>query len=501
VNFVSGIPLVDRAIRHGDRVAIWDRHGSHSYGALDRGSARWAAALLAGRTDLQESRVAFMVPAGAEHVAVQWGIWRAGGIAVPLCADHPPSEFAGALDDAGVEAVVCSTEGVNRLRPLAGGRGARLWVTGAEDRPTPDVRLPHIEPDRRAMILFTSGTTSRPKGVVSTHAMIEAQVRSLVEAWEWESTDRILHILPLHHTHGIINALACAMWVGATCQMQGEFDAELVWDTLAEGEVTLFMAVPTVYVRLIAAWESSDPDTRRRWAAGAAGLRLMVSGSAALPASVFARWEEITGHRLLERYGMTEIGMGLSNPRLGDRLPGAVGQPLPGVDIRLVDEAGRPVTDEGQPGEIQVRGPGVFREYWGQPEATREAFTGDWFKTGDIAQVKDGYYRILGRSSVDIIKTGGYKVSAIEIEEVLRTHPQVLDCAVVGVPDAEWGERVCAAVVPTSKLRTETLNAWTRERLARYKLPRAWLLVDDLPRNAMGKVQKPAVKAMFGGAS
>jgi malonyl-CoA/methylmalonyl-CoA synthetase len=504
---LGGIPLLNRAIGHGDRVAIRDSHGPHSYEELDRSSARWAAALLAGRMDLEEARVAFMVPAGAEYVAVQWGIWRAGGIAVPLCGDHPPLELARALDDAGVGAIVCATDGVSGLRPLAAERGARLWVTGAEElpisdaEPMPDARLPQIDPHRRAMILFTSGTTSRPKGVVSTHAMIEAQVRSLVEAWEWESTDRILHILPLHHTHGIINALACAMWVGATCHMQGDFDARRVWETLAEGEVTLFMAVPTVYVRLIAAWESAESDTRRRWAAGAVGLRLMVSGSAALPASVFARWEEITGHRLLERYGMTEIGMGLSNPRCGDRRPGAVGQPLPGVEIRLVDEAGRPVTEEGHPGEIQVRGPGVFQEYWGQPEATCEAFTGDWFKTGDIAQVEAGYYRILGRSSVDIIKTGGYKVSAIEIEEALRTHPQVLDCAVVGVPDDEWGERVCAAVVLASKLETEALDAWIRERLARYKLPRVWLLVDDLPRNAMGKVQKPAVKAMFAGGA
>jgi malonyl-CoA/methylmalonyl-CoA synthetase len=494
---------VDRAVAHRERVAILDREGAHSYEALDRRSAAWAAALLADRADLEGARVAYMVPAGAEYVAVQWGIWRAGGIAVPLCSDHPPFELARSLDDSGAEAIVCSAEGVSRLEPLVDERGTRLLVSEAarppvsDERPVRDGGLPEVEPGRRAMILFTSGTTSRPKGVVSTHAMIEAQVRSMLEAWEWEASDRILHILPLHHTHGIINALACPLWAGATCRMQREFDARRVWDTIAEGDITLFMAVPTVYVRLIAAWDGAESEAQRRWTDGAARLRLMVSGSAALPARVFARWEEITGHRLLERYGMTEIGMGLSNPLRGPRRPGTVGRPLPGVDVQLVDEVGHPVTDEGRPGEIRIRGPGVFREYWEQPQATREAFAGDWFKTGDIAQLEGGYYRILGRSSVDIIKTGGYKVSAIEIEETLRTHPQVVDCAVVGVPDEEWGERVCAAVVPTSNLEIEALDAWSRERLARYKLPRTWLEVDDLPRNAMGKVQKPAVKAMF----
>jgi malonyl-CoA/methylmalonyl-CoA synthetase len=350
------------------------------------------------------------------------------------------------------------------------------------------------------MILFTSGTTSRPKGVVSTHAMIEAQVRCLIEAWGWSDTDRSLHVLPLHHTHGIINALACPLWIGAICEMHEKFDPDRVWDTFAGGDVTVFMAVPTAYVKLIAVWEEADSDRRRRWSEGGCALRLMVSGSAALPASVFARWEEITGHRLLERYGMTEIGMGLSNPLRGERRPGTVGYPLPAVEVRLVDEAGLPMDAEGEPGEIQVRGPGVFREYWNQPDSTRAAFADEWFGTGDIAQVEDRYYRILGRRSVDILKTGGYKVSAIEIEETLRTHPAVRDCAVVGIPDDAWGDRVCAALVVTGPVAPETIEAvetWTRERLAPYKLPRRWRIVPDLPRNAMGKVQKHAVKALF----
>jgi malonyl-CoA/methylmalonyl-CoA synthetase len=227
----------------------------------------------------------------------------------------------------------------------------------------------------------------------------------------------------------------------------------------------------------------------------------MVSGSAALPVSVFERWQAISGHALLERYGMTEIGMALGNPLRGERRPGTVGQPLPGVAVRLVDDAGADVRQEGQPGEIWVRGDGVFKEYWRRPDATRAAFRDGWFLTGDTAVVERGYHRILGRSSVDIIKTGGFKVSALEIEEVLRAHPAVADCAVVGVDDPEWGQRVCAAVVlrACAVLDLAALRGWARERIAIYKVPTRLRLLDTLPRNAMGKVTKPEVQRLFAG--
>jgi malonyl-CoA/methylmalonyl-CoA synthetase len=283
--------------------------------------------------------------------------------------------------------------------------------------------------------------------------------------------------------------------------MMPGFDARRVWERFAEGGPTLFMAVPTIYAKLITEWERAEPEERERWSRGARRLRLMVSGSAALPVGVFERWREISGHALLERYGMTEIGMALSNPLDGERRPGTVGQPLPGVEVQLRDENGRELAEAGGPGEIHVRGPGVFLEYWNRPEATRTAFRDDWFCTGDIAVVEDGYYRILGRSSVDIIKTGGYKVSALEIEEALRGHPAVKDCAVVGVDDPEWGERVCTAVVAASTTQSDSadsLKEWLAERIAAYKVPRRWMFVDELPRNAMGKVTKPAVKELFG---
>ena len=262
------------------------------------------------------------------------------------------------------------------------------------------------------------------------------------------------------------------------------------------------MAVPTIYGKLITAWEAAAPERRRAWSAGCAPprMRLMVSGSAALPVQRLERWREITGHVLLERYGMTEIGMALANPLHGERRPGFVGTPLPGVELRLVDEAGRPVP-AGTPGEIEVRGETVFLEYWRRPDATGAAFRDGWFRTGDVAVSEHGAYRMLGRSSVDIIKTGGYKVSALEVEEVLRTHPAIAECAVVGVDDPEWGERICAAVERRgeAELTLAELQAWAKERLAPYKIPRALRSVPTLPRNALGKVTKPEVAKLFTG--
>ncbi len=348
------------------------------------------------------------------------------------------------------------------------------------------------------MILYTSGTTSRPKGVVTTHANITAQIISLLEAWEWSADDAILLCLPLHHVHGIINVVSCALWSGATCHMLPRFDANTVWDHIAGGRLTMFMAVPTIYAKLIAAWESASPAHRTELAQACARLRLMVSGSAALPVSILQRWKEISGHTLLERYGMTEIGMALSNPLRGERVPGSVGTPLPGVEIQLVGDNSNPVPP-GTPGEIEVRGPNVFTEYWGQPDATRDAFRDGWFRTGDTAMVEVGVYRILGRTNVDILKTGGHKVSTLEIEEALRAHPAVAECAVVGVPDPEWGERVAAAVVlhDGAGLDLSSLRAWAKESLASHKLPSRLFVLDALPRNAMGKVMKPALVAMF----
>lgn len=498
----AGPPLLAQSNRYRGRTAISDERGTYTYGDLEQTSSRVASALLAGRNDLEEERIAFAVTPGFSWVATLWGIWRAGGVAVPLPLTSPPPELEYFIDDSRPSTVVGDASTLPQLSlvtaPRDGIRACAYDELSTRQTAEPqEIGLP-AGSERRAMILYTSGTSRRPKGVVTTHANITAQIESLVEAWEWSADDCILLCLPLHHVHGIINVVSCALWAGATCQMLPRFDANAVWDSIASGSLTLFMAVPTIYTKLMATWDAASAERRKVLSNGCAGMRLMVSGSAALPVSTLLSWKKISGHTLLERYGMTEIGMALSNPLHGDRFPGSVGKPLPGVEVQLVGEDEKPVSP-GTAGEIEVRGPGVFKEYWGQPEATRDATRAGWFRTGDTALIENGVYRILGRTSIDVLKTGGHKVSALEIEEVLREHPAVAECAVVGVPDAEWGERVAAAVVLNEgqALNLSSLRTWALKSLAVHKVPSRLLVLEALPRNSMGKVLKPSLVGRF----
>jgi malonyl-CoA/methylmalonyl-CoA synthetase len=478
------------------RAALVDDRGTTSYQQLDDAASRVAGALLRHRLDLAEARVAFLIPPGSAWVATLYGILRAGGVAVPLAVSHPPAELDFVIRDAGASVVVADR--ALRDRVAASAEGARARCVSPEDLLAADARpRPAVAPGARALMLYTSGTTGRPKGVVTSHAGLAAQTHALVEAWGWTAADRTLLVLPLHHTHGIVNVVTSALWSGAACEMPPRFDAEATWARLASGAITVFTAVPTVYYRLIDAWQR-DAEQQAARSAGARRSRLMMSGSAALPVGILERWREITGHTLLERYGMTEAGMILSNPLDGVRRPGFVGTPLPGVEVRLIDDAGRPAAP-GTAGEVEVRGPGLFLEYWQCPGETQAAFRGGWFRTGDLAVLDDGAFRLLGRISVDIIKTGGYKVSAIEIERALQEHPSVADCAVVGIDDAEFGQRPYAAVElrPRAEVSAEGLRAWLAERLAPYKQPARIRVVDTLPRNAMGKVVKSDVTPWF----
>ena len=500
---MTSIPLIARARQFVERTSVIAQEGQFTYQQLLDTSAEVAARLLDGKHDLGGARVAFLTPPSMTYVAVQWGIWRAGGVAVPLCVQHPEPELAYVLDDAVADIVVAHPDFADRLQSLASGRGLRFALTSKLVNLRADplaVELPEIDSTRDAMLVYTSGTTSRPKGAVTTHDNIAAQVTALIEAWGWSADDHILEVLPLHHVHGIVNVVACALWAGATCEILPKFDCDRVWDRIIAGDgLTLFMAVPTVYARLIKAWDAAAESRRQAMTDGCRKLRLMVSGSAALPVPMLEKWRQVSGHTLLERYGMTEIGMALSNPLEGERRPGYVGRPLPCVELQLVDEHGQQVAG-GQPGQIQVKGPAVFSRYWHKPEATAAAFTSDgWFKTGDVAVFEDNVYRILGRESVDIIKTGGYKVSALEIEDLLQTHEAVAECAVVGVADEEWGQRVAVAVVckPGHVLDIDGLRNWGKEQLAPYKLPTLLRLMDALPRNPLGKVTKPVLVRQF----
>lgn len=489
--------FIKRAERHLNNIAVISDDEKFTYANLLHHSASFASLLLQNEKDLRERRVAFMVDPGVDYVRVQWGIWRAGGIAVPLCLTYPLPSLQYVIEDTEASILVVSSRYEPVLNNLAREKGIRLIVLPGEI--AQERELPVILPERRAMILYTSGTTSLPKGVVTTHRNIHAQITSLVKAWEWSSSDTIVNILPLHHVHGIVNVVSCAFYTGASCRFLPDFDAAAVFALFKAGEVNLFMAVPTIYFKLIAYFDSLPDSEQSVLSASMKEFRLMVSGSAALPVTVMDQWKRISGHVLLERYGMTEIGMAISNPYRGERRPGCVGLPLPGVQIRLADETYRDAKP-GEPGEVLVKGENVFAEYWNKPEATANTFTADgWFKTGDIAILDHGYYRIMGRNSVDIIKSGGYKISALEIEEVLRTHPFVKDCAVVGLENEEWGELVAAAVVPvdSNNIDTVVLNAWMRERMPAYRVPRKYLVIRELPRNTMGKVTKNDVKKLF----
>lgn len=490
--------LFTNAHRNPAATAIVADGNTYTYGQLLDGSADIAAQLLDGTDDLAEARVTFMITPGFDYVRVQWGVWRAGGVAVPLALSYPLPSLRYVIEDTGAQIVVADRAHSQILAPLAAEKGFRLITLGDDEAVLKPVTLPTLTSERRAMILYTSGTTNLPKGVVTTHANLETQISTLVDAWQWSSADYTLCVLPLHHVHGIVNVVSCALWSGATVQFMPQFSAEAVFDTFAEGHINVFMAVPTIYFKLISYWESQPAPRQQVISAVLARFRLMVSGSAALPVSVLEKWQGISGHTLLERYGMTEIGMGISNPYAGERRVGCIGKPLPGVDVRLVDEANADVA-AGQPGEIQIKGANVFLEYWNRPEATQNAFTPDgWFRTGDIAVVEDGYYRMLGRDSVDIIKSGGYKISALEIEEILRTHPALSDCSVVGIPNDEWGELVCAVLVLKDRsVSVADINAWLREQMPAYKIPRQYRIVDELPRNAMGKVTKNDLKPLF----
>lgn len=490
------INIVQQAHRHPTNTAILSGGQAYTYAQLLAYSEQFGQQLLTGRTDLAEARVAFMVEPGFDYVMVQWGIWRAGGIAVPLCITYPPASLQYVIDDTAADIIVASSRYASILHPIAETRTIRFIELGLSDD-HPSSVLPDVDPARGAMILYTSGTTNLPKGVVSTHANLDAQMSTLITAWEWQSTDHILCVLPLHHVHGIVNVIGCALWAGACCEFLPEFSASAVFAAFQRGAINLFMAVPTIYFKLIAHWESLPETEQQTLTDTMRTFRLMVSGSAALPVTVMEKWERVSGHTLLERYGMTEIGMAISNPYRGKRVPGHIGQPLPGVGVRLVDEQDEAV-DEGQPGEIQVKAATVFREYWQRPQATQDAFTDDgWFRTGDVAVLDEGSYKILGRSSIDIIKSGGYKLSALEIEEVLRTHPAIGDCGVIGLADEEWGEIVGAVLIASEPIDLAELNQWVRTQMAAYKVPRHYRIVTELPRNAMGKVTKNDLKKLF----
>ena len=487
---LSPLVLRLRELAESDRRAVLDDRGETTHRALARRAAGVAHVLLDGAPTLDGARVAILARPGGEWVASFFGVVLAGGVAVPLSPLHPEPEIRWFCADSGLAHALVDREHAPRIGWLGDVR-----VLDADAIAEADAIANASRADDVALLLYTSGTTGKPKGARITHANVFVQASLLHDAWRVTEHDRLLHALPLHHLHGLGISLMTTLLAGASAKMLPRFEPARFWDELAS--VTTMMAVPTMYHRLFVAFDAADEATRARWSSSARALRLATSGSAALPVSLAERWRALTGHIPVERFGMTEIGVGASNPLEGARKPGSVGLPLATVELRIVDEHGRDAPP-GEPGEIRVRGPSVFAGYHERPDATRASFDeGGYFLTGDTAlRDAEGYVKILGRTSVDILKSGGFKLSALEIEEAIRLHPDVVDVAVVGVPDEAWGDRVVAVLVarrPDAALTTDDVRAFLRDHLAPYKIPREAVVVAELPRNAIGKVQKPEV--------
>ena len=501
------LPIIEQAKNQQGKIAIYSDNNQFTYEELVNESKLLANLLLGGQQDLSEARVAFMVNPGFNYVKSIWGIWQAGGVAVPLCITHPLPSLEYVLEDTGATILIISSDYLSVLQPFIDKSNIKLFIIDKleisdhllNSLADSSTNLPEIDLERMALILYTSGTTNKPKGVVTTHENIKAQITTLINAWEWTEQDNTICVLPLHHVHGIINVVSCSLWIGASCTFIPHFSPKNIFEIFSNNKINVFMAVPTIYFKLMTYLESLTNIEQATLKQLMSKFRLMVCGSAALPISVMEKWEQLSGQRLLERYGMTELAMAISNPYHGERRAGYVGMPLPGVNIKLVNEQYETVAID-EPGEIIVSGKNVFKAYWNKPEATSEAFTKEgWFKTGDIAIMEDGYYRIMGRNSVDIIKSGGYKISALEIEEVLRENEIIQDCAVVGINDEEWGELIVAAIVLKDKsaFDEKVLSDWLVQKMAAYKKPRKYLCLEELPRNAMGKVVKNEVKKLF----
>lgn len=487
--------LLSRFLSRADdaHLAIVDARGEHTYRDVVRGAQAVASSLapLARGT-----RVALLISPGAAFVSAFFGVLLAGGVVVVLSPLHPLPESSYFCEDARVARLVVDEAHAQTAPALASVQASR--VEAALLTSPAGATLPAIDPSAPALQLYTSGTTGRPKGAVLTHGNLGVQQELVGAAWGFSSGDVLLHALPLHHMHGLAIALLTAIGAGATVRTT-TFDAERIWDAMTDA--TVFMGVPAMYHRLFVAFDAADASTRARWEAGARSLRLATSGSAALPVSLAERWRAVTGTIPLERFGMTEIGVGITNPLDGERAPGCVGLPLPTVLTRIVGEDGA----DAEVGELWIRGPSVFAGYHERPEETANAFASatdggpPWFRTGDTVTrdpaLASRPFRILGRTSVDILKSGGYKLSALEIEEALREHPAVLEVAVVGLPDEAWGDRVVACVVPRPGTEPEAgaLRAFVRERLAPYKVPKDFVFMAELPKNALGKVVKPTL--------
>jgi malonyl-CoA/methylmalonyl-CoA synthetase len=473
--------------------------GHYSYGDLERESARYARFLM-GLGLQPGDRVAVQIEKSPAAVFLYLGCLRAGLIYLPLNPAYRAAEIEYYLDDAEPGAVVCRPSDLAGMRDLARPRGLQhIYTLDADGQGTltEESRSPgdefdtrRVSPDATAVLLYTSGTTGRPKGAMITHANLGANALALHQAWGWRPDDVLLHALPLFHIHGLFVACHCVLLNGTKMILLPKFDVPAIIRLLPKA--TVFMGVPTFYTRLLA---------DRAFSRDVCGhMRLFVSGSAPLLPQTFDEFQQRTGHTILERYGMTETGMNASNPLDGPRRPGTVGKPLPGVSVRIVNDKDRPL-QIGEVGQLQVKGDSVFKGYWRMPRKTAEDFTADgYFRTGDLARLDgDGYVSIVGRAK-DLIITGGLNVYPKEIEICIEKLDGVVESAVIGAPHPDFGEAVVAVVVraPGREDVTEAgLLTALKRLIAGYKVPKRVFFVPELPRNTMGKVQKNLLRERY----
>jgi malonyl-CoA/methylmalonyl-CoA synthetase len=471
------------ALSYGDFLSMADRT-AHALTALGVGP---------------DDRVAVHVEKSPQALALYAGCLKAGAVFLPLNTAYTPSELDYFVTDSGAALFVCDPAEADAMAPIAAATGAILRTLAADgsgslsdlvaEQPSRFETVPRGEDDLAAL-LYTSGTTGRSKGAMLTQKNLLSNAQALVDCWRFTADDVLLHALPIFHSHGLFVATNVTLLAGGSLIFLPKFDLEAVLRVLPQA--TTMMGVPTFYTRLL-----DDPRFGR---ALTAHMRLFVSGSAPLLAETHRAFEARTGHRILERYGMTETSMNTSNPYDGDRRAGTVGLPLPGVEVRVGDPETRAPLPMGEIGMLHVRGPNVFKGYWRMPEKTREELQADgWFITGDLARIDaDGYVTIVGRGK-DLIISGGYNIYPKEIEIFLDGQPGVRESAVVGAPHPDLGESVVAVLVPEAgqEIDLAAIDAAARSHLAGFKRPRHWVVMDELPRNTMAKVQKAELRSRY----
>ncbi len=488
--------LADKA--GSPRTALEEPGGTRrSFADLAAAAGRMANALAALGV-APGDRIAVQVEKSPANLVLYLASLRAGAVYLPLNTAYTLAEVGYFVGDAEPALIVCDPAARAGMQALAASSGARVEALDAAGQGSladlaasqeADFETVPRADDDLAAIVYTSGTTGRSKGAMLTHANLASNARTLVEAWRFTSRDVLIHALPIYHVHGLFVGINVLLMAGGTMIFLPKFDPGEIVGLMPRA--TTLMGVPTFYTRLLRQAGLSPEAVR--------SMRLFVSGSAPLLAETHREWRSRTGHAILERYGMTETGMNVSNPYDGERVAGTVGLPLPGVEVRIADpETGEPVQD-GEIGMIEVRGPNVFKGYWRMPEKTAQEFRGGFFVTGDLGTIgPDGYVSIVGRGK-DLIITGGLNVYPIEVEEKIDALPGVVECAVVGLPHQDFGEAVTAVVATgggPAPAESEVLEALEGE-LAAFKRPKRVIFVDELPRNTMGKVQKAALRAQY----